>query len=1847
MKKGMFNRQVQRFSLRKCSYGTASVLLGTLLFSENNVQADSAVSPEVATVESSVVTDVGNTSESETNSEATVYVAEPLLSVTEPEPETEIPSITSIPELKEKEGNPSDEEILEKTSSLKEDNTSIIPEAAGSGEEKVVAKESLASSMFRAAKPGETQVYGPLPSLANQPGGKITDFRGYLVPEGHTDTTELIRFELDYTPTVVNGRASQAPISLGYAAANNFQVIANSFTVNGQKLPASGAGDGLTTFWSPNVKANIGQKNKIEFYSRVVTSKIDYGNINLVVGTANNPNYNRFFSPDYGSSNTVVRNSTLATVHLDLKAFKQAVEEIVGPKIPDPKVETSPIPFTTEYKADETLEVNSQQVEREGVDGEQTITTTYRKDGNEVVEVRGEPVVTKEPVSKVVKVGTKATVVTEPVPYKTVYENDPSMKSTDPEIVVTEGKEGSKTTTTTYTLDTTTGVAVANTPTVETVDAIDKVIRRGTGQSSLIPYKTVYVANDKLEAGKQEIVVEGIEGLLEPNGSVSREAVDKVIQVGTESKVTEKTIPYQVSYRGDDEKELGWESISNAGVVGLEQTTTSYTLNTETGEVKASEPITVLVRPAINRVYRIGTKPSVEVSTIPFETTYIDDVNMKSDDPEIVVTEGQDGKKTVKITYTVNVNDGTVTPSKPVEEIVEAVNRVIRRGVGQESKIPFETLYEASMELAAGEQQVVTPGVEGTRHPDGSISVAPINQVIQVGVKPLVVETVLNFETVYQDDATMKATDPEVVVVEGQNGLKTVTTTYSLNSQDGQVTANTPTEVLVAAVNRVVKRGVGQESKIPFETLYVASMELAAGEQQVVTPGVEGTRHPNGSISVMPINQVIQVGVKPLVVETVLNFETVYQDDATMKAADPEVVVVEGQNGLKTVTTTYSLNSQDGQVTANTPTEVLVAAVNRVIKRGVGQDTSLPFDTVYMSTTALDAGTQQILTPGVEGVRHPNGSITKEAVAQIIQVGVKPLIVSETLPYQTVYQEDAAMKADDPEVLVQAGQAGERVTTTSYVMDEKTGLVTAQTPVVLEKAAVDQIIKRGVGQETEIPFTTVYLGTNSLEAGQKVVVIAGQKGLRHPNGSITKEAIAELVQVGVKPVVMTETLPYQTVYQEDTSMKASDPEVLVQVGQAGQRVTTTNYVMDEKTGLVSAQTPVVQETAAVNQIIKRGVGQDKEIPFTTVYLATTELAAGEQQVLVAGQVGLRHPNGSVTREMVPAMIQVGIKPVVATEALAYQTIHQEDPSMLTSDPEVVVQAGKAGQRVTTTNYRLNQATGQVTALTPIVMETAAIDQIIKRGVGQNTELPFETHYVADATLAAGETDIRIQGQHGVRHPNGSISKEVVDQIVAVGTRPSQRTETVAFATRYLEASGMAANSRQTVVEGQTGQKTFTITYVLNTVNGQVIAQPETETLTIQPVTEVIEVGTRPSQRIETVAFATRYLEDKEMAANSRRTLVEGQTGQKTFTVSYVLDTANGQVTAQPETEALTIKPVAEVIEVGTKPTMRTVELEFSIVYQEDKEMTAGQQVVDQEGQKGLDTYTTTYVLDVETGQVIAQPEVVERTSDPVARVVRVGVKPLVVETELAFETVYQDDPMMLPTDQEVVLIEGQAGKEIRTTNYVLDIQTGQVTAQEPIVERQEAVNRLVKRGVGQTSPIAFKIIYKGDVTLTAGQRVIDQEGQEGVRHPNGSILKEAVDQIIRVGLKPVEKVEELPFEEEVIEDSNLPLGQICVEVEGQVGNRITRITYSLNPETGEVMAHESVETVAPVKRIVRKGTKVEETCPPVESPVVESPVAEVKTLPNTGTADSATILVAGGLAGLASLGVIAKKREED
>ena len=262
----------------------------------------------------------------------------------------------------------------------------------------------------------------------------------------------------------------------------------------------------------------------------------------------------------------------------EFDAYKEAVaknEELRKKKESEPtfdsKTENADIPFETIYKEDNTLDKGTEVTETEGINGVKEITTTYtvingiRQDNPKVEEK-----VTKEKVDKVVRRGTKVTSSeteksTQNIPFETIYKEDNTLdKGT--EVTETEGINGVKEITTTYTVIN--GIRQDN-PKVEekvTKEKVDKVVRRGTKVTSSetekstqnIPFETIYKDENSLDKGKEVVITEGVIGTKEItttytiiNGirqdnpkveeKVTKEKIDKVVRRGT--KVSTTTTP--------------------------------------------------------------------------------------------------------------------------------------------------------------------------------------------------------------------------------------------------------------------------------------------------------------------------------------------------------------------------------------------------------------------------------------------------------------------------------------------------------------------------------------------------------------------------------------------------------------------------------------------------------------------------------------------------------------------------------------------------------------------------------------------------------------------------------------------------------------------------------------------------------------------------------------------------------------------------------------------------------------------------------------------------------------------------------------------------------------------------------------------------------------------------------------------------------------------------------------------------------------------------------------------------------------------------------------------------------
>ena len=450
------------------------------------------------------------------------------------------------------------------------------------------------------------------------------------------------------------------------------------------------------------------------------------------------------------------------------------------------------------------------------------------------------------------------------------------------------------------------------------------------------------------------------------------------------------------------------------------------------------------------------------------------------------------------------------------------------------------------------------------------------------------------------------------------------------------------------------------------------------------------------------------------------------------------------------------------------------------------------------------------------------------------------------------------------------------------------------------------------------------------------------------------------------------------------------------------------------------------------------------------------------------------------------------------------------------------------------------------------------------------KIAFETKYEEDPSLAAGQEKEKQAGSEGsqlVSLKDGkvistTITKPKVDRIVLRGTKGSDvevKTEDIPFNTTYTEDPELEIGQTKVVTEGAVGQKEITKTYV--TQSGKRVGEPvTTEKILKKAVDKVIAKGTK-GQDVDVaesdIAFKTVYTEDPELEFGQEKIVTEGVLGIKRTTKTYV--TQKGVRTKdEPSIKEEVLKEaVDKVVARGSKSAVATKELDYKTTYVEDKESEAGKKTVVTKGSKGHETTTITYSFNSETGEVTANEPKVEKT-EPIDEVISVGTKPVVTTKDLDYKTKYVEDKES-EAGKKTVVTKGSKGHETTTITYSFNSETGEVTANEPKVEKTESV-----------------------------------------------------DEVISVGIKPKVEIRETEFKTEKRENKDLKKGEEKIIQAGVKGRETITTTYYLDPDTGEVKENKpSLEKVDPVNEIIEVGTQAE------------------KVLPNTGTSLSNFLTLTG------------------
>ena len=338
------------------------------------------------------------------------------------------------------------------------------------------------------------------------------------------------------------------------------------------------------------------------------------------------------------------------------------------------KVDVEIIPSPVKYEKDASREKGQANIIVPGEDGEDTITTIYTVNPNtgKITASEGQPVRTKEPTNTIVKVAAKDKVDVEIIPSPVKYEKDASREKGQANITV-PGKDGSKTTTTTYTVNPNNGevtpnvgepVIVSPTTTIVKVAAKDEVVTSKDG-NNIVKTATTYTVNPD-------------------NGNIIEHTTKETFKEnGLKDKVDVEIIPSPVKYEKDASREKGQANITVPGKDGSKTTTTTYTVNPDNGEVIPNEGNPVIVNPT-ETIVKVAAKDKVVETPIEPAVVYEKDDTRDFGTPD-ERTEGEKGKTVTTTTYDVDPKDGHITEHVGNPVVTLAGKTIVK--VGAKTKV--------------------------------------------------------------------------------------------------------------------------------------------------------------------------------------------------------------------------------------------------------------------------------------------------------------------------------------------------------------------------------------------------------------------------------------------------------------------------------------------------------------------------------------------------------------------------------------------------------------------------------------------------------------------------------------------------------------------------------------------------------------------------------------------------------------------------------------------------------------------------------------------------------------------------------------------------------------------------------------------------------------------------------------------------------------------------------------------------------------------------------------------------------------------------------------------------------
>ena len=1327
--------------------------------------------------------------------------------------------------------------------------------------------------------------------------------------------------------------------------------------------------------------------------------------------------------------------------------------------------------------------------------------------------------------------------------------------------------------------------------------------------------------------------------------SIPSEDTPSLVEVKPELEVTTEAIAYDTIHQDDPDLLKGQTRIIQAGLSGERTILTAVT--TVDGKENRKQVSNEVTTAPVTEIIAVGTKvestsipsegapslveekPELEVTreSVPYETIRKEDPTL-SDDQVRLVQAGVDGERTI-LTEVTKVNgketrkvvSNEVTTS-PVSEIIVVGTKVDSTSIPSEGApslvevkpelevtteaVAYNTIHQEDPDLLKGQTRIIQAGLAGERtlltevttvdgkenrkQVSNEVTTAPVSEIIAVGTK-------------VESTSTPSEGTPSLVQEKPELEVTTETITYDTIHQDDP-------DLLKGQI-RIIQAGVAGGRTILTEVTTVDSKEVRQVKSNSVTqePISEiiavGTKVDSTSIPSEGTPSLVEVKPELEITAEAVAYDTIHQEDPDLLKGQTRIIQA-GLSGERTILT--EVTKVDGKETRKVVSnEVTTSPVSEIIAVG----------TKVGSTSTPSEG-----TPSLVEVK-PELEVTTEAVA-----------------YDTIHQDDPDLLKGQTRV-IQAGVAGERT-------------------ILTEVTTVD-------GKET------CKLVSNEITTAPVTEIIA--VGTKVDSTSIPSEGTPSLVEDKPELEVTTEAVAYDTIHQEDPDLLKGQTRI-IQAGLSGERT-----ILTEVTKVDGKETRKV---------------------------VSNEVTTSPVSEIIA--VGTKVESTSTPSEGTPSLVEVKPELEITTESVAYDTLHKDDPDLLQGQTRII-QAGLSGERTILTEVRtvdgkeVRQVKSNTVTLAPVTEIIAVGTKVeststpsegtpslveVKPELEVTTEaVAYDTIHQDDPDLLKGQTRVIRAGLAGERTiltevttvdgkevrqvKSNTVTVEPISEIIAVGTKvestsiPSEgtpslvedkpelevTTEAVAYDTLHQDDPDLLQGQTRLIQAGVAGERT--ILTEVTTVDGKEDRQVKSNTVTVEPVTEIIAVGTKvestsiPSEgtsslvevkpelevTTESVAYDTIHQDDPDLLKGQTRVVRAGVAGERTILTEVT--TVDGKEVRQVKSNTVTLEPVTEIIAVGTKvestsipsegvPSLEEVKPELEVtteavaydtIYQDDPDLLKGQTRVVRAGVAGERTILTEVTtVDGKEDRQIKSNTV---TVDPISEIIAVGTKvesapvpqPKVGTQTIPYKTIYQADD-----SQEVgsrkTKIHGVNGQVETTTRYTRDQTSGQITeasTSKTLVEKVDEVVLVGTKPSVETRVIANNTVYEADPTLPYQTEKVAISGKEGSEKTTTTYQVDAqtgqvterdhqkevtapIDKIVKVGnVQTI--VTPIPIKEERRQEPRLDKDLEKVESQGEPGETTTTRVYEVNSQTGELLSHTETSTVtkAMKPKIILVGSK--------------------------------------------------------